>query len=254
MKTKLLAVALGIMLVGLLAFADDKDKEAKKDGTAPAENRRAAQRGLEPFNDWVGSWRGVGQPKRGSSKGAWTEEAGWAWKIDRESAGLQIEIKDGKQLLGGLLTYAPDEKKFRFVAKLPGGDTRTYSGERGEEGKLILLGSEQETKEQHRLTFQMRHEDRMLLLIETKPASQPSFSRVAEVGYTRVGGNFAAAADAGPKCIVTGGRGTMAVEYKGKTYYVCCSGCKSAFQDDPEGILAEAAERAKKEAADRKKK
>ncbi|MBS0201628.1 MAG: YHS domain-containing protein [Planctomycetes bacterium] len=26
--------------------------------------------------------------------------------------------------------------------------------------------------------------------------------------------------------------------YKGKTYYVCCTGCRDAFNDDPEGILA----------------
>ena len=94
----------------------------------------------------------------------------------------------------------------------------------------------------------------MLLLIETKTASQPSFSRVAEVGYTRKGGSFASAADAGPKCIVTGGRGSMTVEHNGKTYYVCCSGCKAAFLDDPAAIIAEAAERSKKEAAERKKK
>ena len=100
----------------------------------------------------------------------------------------------------------------------------------------------------------MLHADRMLLLAETKPAGQTSFSRVAEVGYTRKGGSFAAAADAGPKCILTGGRGTITVEYKGKTYYVCCTGCKQAFLDDPEGVIAEAAERANKEAAERKKK
>lgn len=254
MKRHLVALVCGPVLAGVLAFSDDGQKDSKKDSAATAENRRAAQRGLEPFNDWVGTWRGVGQPKRGSSKGAWTEEADWAWKLDRESAGLQIEVKDGKQLQSGVLSFDPGEKKFRFVAKLPGDETRTYVGERGEEGRVILLNTDETTHDQHRLTFQMRHEDRMLMLIETKAASQPSFSRVAEVGYTRKGGSFASAADAGPKCIVTGGRGSMTVEYKGKTYYVCCSGCKAAFQDDPEGIIAEAAERTKKEAAEKKKK
>jgi YHS domain-containing protein len=254
MKSQLLALVCVPVLVGTFAFSDDRPKDAKKDAATAADARRAAQRGLEPFNDWVGTWRGVGQPKRGSSKGAWTEEADWAWKLDRESAGLQIEIKDGKQLQSGVLSFDPGEKKFRFGATLPGGDTRTYVGERGDEGRVILVNTDESTKDQHRLTFQMRHEDRMLLLIETKAASQPSFSRVAEVGYTRKGGSFASAADAGPKCIVTGGRGSMTVEYKGKTYYVCCSGCRAAFQEDPEGIIAEAAERTKKEASEKKKK
>ena len=36
---------------------------------------------------------------------------------------------------------------------------------------------------------------------------------------------------------------TIAVSYKGKTYYVCCSGCRDLFNENPEAILAEAAER-----------
>jgi YHS domain-containing protein len=36
------------------------------------------------------------------------------------------------------------------------------------------------------------------------------------------------------------------VQYKGKTYYVCCTGCRDAFLDDPEGILEEYAERVAK--------
>ena len=39
--------------------------------------------------------------------------------------------------------------------------------------------------------------------------------------------------------MVTGGAASIPVSYKGKTYYVCCTGCKQAFDDDPEGILAE---------------
>jgi YHS domain-containing protein len=43
----------------------------------------------------------------------------------------------------------------------------------------------------------------------------------------------------GPECVVTGGKGTIAINYKGATYYVCCSGCKQAFNENPEKILAE---------------
>jgi YHS domain-containing protein len=35
----------------------------------------------------------------------------------------------------------------------------------------------------------------------------------------------------------------MEVEHDGKTYYVCCSGCRDLFNDDPEGVLAEYRER-----------
>ncbi len=250
MQHKLLAATGVVVFFVVVGFCDDDAKTTKD---TAANTRRAAQRALEPFNDWVGTWRGVGQPKRMSSKGAWTEETDWAWKIDKESAGIQVIVKDGKQLSSGVLGYDTQSKKFRFTAKLADSASRVYVGDRAEEGKLVFLNTDDATKDQHRLTFQMRHEDRMLLLIETKAANQPSFARVAEIGYTRKGGSFAAAADAGPKCIVTGGRGTMTVSYKGKTYYVCCSGCKQAFDDDPEGIIAEAAERTKKEAGEKKK-
>ena len=31
----------------------------------------------------------------------------------------------------------------------------------------------------------------------------------------------------------------MPVAYQGKTYYVCCSGCRDAFRDDPEKYIKE---------------
>ena len=43
-------------------------------------------------------------------------------------------------------------------------------------------------------------------------------------------------------CIISQGLGTIAVSYQGKTYWVCCSGCKAAFEDDPQRWIARAAE------------
>ena len=37
----------------------------------------------------------------------------------------------------------------------------------------------------------------------------------------------------------------MPVTYQGKTYYVCCSGCRDLFNDNPAAIVAEAEARAK---------
>jgi YHS domain-containing protein len=234
-----------------VGVALDDDAPKKVDG--PSADRRAAQRALEPFNDWVGTWRGVGQPRRGSTKGAWTEKAEWAWKIDRESAVIAVKVEKGKLITEGVLAYDPGAKRFQFKSQSPEGESRTYVGSSAEDGKLVLTTAAVESETQHRLTFQIRHGDRLLLLVETRAAGQTSFSRVAEIGYTRDGGSFASQADAGPKCIVTGGRGTMTVSYKGKTYYVCCTGCKQAFDDDPEAIIAEAADRKKKEAETKKK-
>ena len=37
-----------------------------------------------------------------------------------------------------------------------------------------------------------------------------------------------------PECIVSGGAASIAVQYGGKTYYVCCSGCRDEFLASPE--------------------
>jgi YHS domain-containing protein len=234
--------------VGALAAAGGDDEKREDGGERRnVAARRSAKQALQTFNDWVGQWRGVGQPKRGSNKGAWTEEAEWSWSIDRDTAYLKFQVKNGKQIDSGILEFDPGSKKYRFVARLPAGEAREYTAERANADRVVLTTAGSDSSAQYRLTFQLRHQDRLLLLIEAKPSGQTAFSRVAEVGYTRKGGSFAGAADAGPKCIVTGGRGTMTVEYKGKSYYVCCTGCRTAFLEDPEGIIAEAAEQGKKE-------
>ena len=49
------------------------------------------------------------------------------------------------------------------------------------------------------------------------------------------------------ECIVSQGLGTMTVSYMGRTYYVCCSGCQAAFNDDPTFWINKALERKKAE-------
>src|SRR5207302_1613456 len=78
-----------------------------------------------------------------------------------------------------------------------------------------------------RVTLTIPNEFRFLLLLESQPNAS-TFARLGEVGYTREGVSFAAG-ESGPVCIVTEGRGTIQVSHKGKTYYVCCSGCKDLF-------------------------
>ena len=59
------------------------------------------------------------------------------------------------------------------------------------------------------------------------------------------GGSVYRAGESYPLCVVTEDRGTIHVSYKGQTYWVCCSGCRDLFNDDPESVLAEAAAREK---------
>ena len=91
-----------------------------------------------------------------------------------------------------------------------------------------------------------------MLVRYEKRIAEGVYARLAEVGSTRKGSSFAKNAASGPQCVVTGGLGTIAVAHDGKTYYVCCGGCRDLFMEDPQGVLAEyrqrkAAERAEDE-------
>ena len=116
---------------------------------------------------------------------------------------------------------------------------------KGEEQKpLILTASPPSGPGVERITISVLHDTRLVVLLEAQEPDSKRYYRLGEVGYTREGVSFAVG-ESGPVCIVTEGRGTMQVSYKGKTYHVCCSGCKDLFNENPEAILAEAAERQK---------
>jgi YHS domain-containing protein len=209
------------------------------------EAKAQVQSALEEFNGLIGGWRGAAQPVRGSNKGAWTEKAEWIWEIKKDSVALRYQVKDGKALTDARLTYDPAKKLFHLAASLPDKTSREYSGKL-EGNKLILDSSADAEGFVHRMTVTQLNEKRTLVLFEKRPAEGDRFSRIVEVGYTREGTTLAVEGAGEPECIVSGGKGPMQIAYKGKTYWVCCSGCRDAFNDDPEGILAEAAARAEK--------
>ena len=49
-----------------------------------------------------------------------------------------------------------------------------------------------------------------------------------------------------PECCVTGGLGTSQVTYMGQTYWVCCTGCRDAFNENPAKVIADYMKKKKK--------
>lgn len=201
-----------------------------------AEAKAAAIEGLRDFNALIGAWRGVGQIKRGSPQGAWQEQANLVWELKPKSTGIRWTIESGKEWRSALLSYSELAKLFTLSATLPDDSVLKYEGK--VEDKRLVLQAVDDQKSVHQITITILNENRMLVLFERRPEQQSFFTRVGEVGYQRQGTRIAAAGGSGPICVVTGGAGTIAVQHKGKTYYVCCTGCRDAFNDDPEGILA----------------
>jgi YHS domain-containing protein len=213
-------------------------------GDTPPTGRRADQAALKPYGSLVGGWRhGVGQVERGRTKGAWTEDADWAWKLTPDSAALEGKIAKGKYLKS--LVVRPGKEPHTLVADavLDDDSKRSFSG-KGEEQKPLVLTASTEGDGLRRITISLLHDTRLVVLLEAQEPASKRYFRLGEVGYTREGVSFAVG-ESGPVCIVTEGRGTISVNYKGKAYYVCCSGCKDLFNENPEAILAEAAERQK---------
>jgi hypothetical protein len=131
----------------------------------------------------------------------------------------------------------PATDRYRLVLQTAGKETVTFEGEL-KKRRLILERTDEGRKEIQRLTFNMLHANRYVYRFEAKPIDQTVFTAVYQVGATKEGVPFASG-DGKPVCIVSGGLGTSPVMYKGITYYVCCSGCRDAFMDEPEKYIKE---------------
>jgi len=203
----------------------------------PALDLPAQKAALAHWNSLIGGWRGTGQPRRGSNTGAWREDTNWAWQFSETESALIGTVAKGK-LASTLKITAETEKTYHLQWTNPEGVVRELSGQI-EETKLVLVSNPDAQQEVYRVSLTLLNELRTLILFEKRKADQANYSRLAEVGYTREGTRLAGPGGGQPECIVTGGLGTIKVMHAGKTYYVCCSGCQQAFQDAPEGILAE---------------
>lgn len=218
----------------------------------------ADKQALAPLQPYVGAWRGVGLPKRGSNQGAWTEQSEWTWRFREGHAELVGELDGDKYF--DRLEIRPGDKPDTFVVLAAaeqvaedstGSGPARYTGKLADDA-LVVTAENPSAGLPARISVRLvAGGDRMLVLYE-KMLGDGVFTRLAEVGSTRKGSLFAKSAAAGPECVVTGGLGTIAVEHEGKTYYVCCSGCRDLFNEDPAGVLADyrerkAAERAKQE-------
>ncbi len=241
--------AFAAVLLGL-AVAGPVEGQGPKGSPTAAPQRRADQEALKGFAPIIGAWRGVGQVERGRPKGAWQESAAWAWKLTNDSAALEVTINKGKYLKSGILRPGKTPGEFVFDATLANGSTREFTGKASGDGKKVVLNASPKAPADglRRVTITALHETRMLILLESEDSERHAFAKLGEVGYTREGVSFAAG-ESYPLCIVTEGRGTVQVSYKGKSYWVCCSGCKDLFNENPEEVLAEAAARAKAKAS-----
>jgi YHS domain-containing protein len=225
------------LLLGLTTTAPSADAPAK----------RTPREALQAFNDLIGSWRGLGAPENKAEKqaGSWKETITWEWKFHKDDVCLAMKFDKGKYWTEGQLRYLPDKNAYQLSLNTEDKQTLRFEGPL-EERVLTLDRSDDGKKETQRFILRLLHENRFLYQYEVKREGKPSFVRIYQVGATKEGMPLASKEDTGPQCIVSGGLAKIKVMYKGQTYYVCCSGCKDAFLDDPEKFIKEQKDKEKK--------
>lgn len=226
------AVSAVLMILTICAGASPGDMPAKP-------NAKAA---LQTFNDLIGSWKGTGTPEGTPSeirRGFWTETIAWEWQIKKDDVFLKASFEKGKHFTGGELRYLPDKDVYQFKVRTPEKETLSFKGPFKDQ-VLTLERQDKEKPETQRLILTLLHSNRFLYRYEIKSANRPVFVKRYEVGATKEGESFTGAAATIPECIVSGGKGRLTLEYKGATYYFCCSGCRDAFQENPDKYIKEA--------------
>jgi ribosomal protein L24E len=216
-----------LFLTPLVALAETPEKVTPREA-------------LKPFNDLVGAWKGTGIPEGSRSdkdSGWWSERLAWQWQFKGDDAWLIVEIAKGKYYDGGELRYLPDTKRFRLTLDTVTKEKQIFEGELADK-KLVVERKDEKAKETQRLTFRMLHNNRITYQYDVLADGKTAFAKKYQVGMTKEGVAFASGTT-GPECIVSGGLGTMQVSHQGKTYYVCCSGCRDEFKANPDKYIKE---------------
>jgi hypothetical protein len=191
-------------------------------GTSPAEEKKENPKvALAPFNEYIGTWQGDGKVK----KDIWSETIEWGWKFKGDDCWLIFKIKDGKFLKSGELKYMPDKKIYQLTAVDAKDQKLVYEG-KVEKDYLTLYRTDEKTKEQQRVQM-FNAGDGVFFNYRVSKAREGAKLFIPEYEVKE------------PECVVSGGLGTMAVTFKGKTYYVCCGGCRDAFNENPEKWIKE---------------
>jgi len=235
-------------VVGLWAALPVRGDDDKKSGKA-SESDPAVMEALQEVQDVVGSWEGLGATSDKAKN--WEEKSDVAWKFNKNGkVSLYWTFKDkpgkdkGRLFAEGMLTYDSAKQLYRFKAYKTGDEETVldFEGKRTKSGlQLDRVNKGKAKDELDRIDLKVLNDgDRVVFTVLRKIGTSKNYKSFAQIGMTRQGTSIASREANGPKCIVTGGAGTIAVNYNGETYYVCCTGCRDAFMAEPEKFIARA--------------
>jgi len=248
--------------VNLGSFGPESSGVAAGKELSAEQKMRTVLDELKPLQIVLGTWRGTTRKKHGGFQSV--DETKWVFDLqtDRQHPALRMTSDKSPYLKSARLTYLPVDDRFQLQIVDAQGVQRQLDGEflvavqdvPGDGKKLQRTYKLQFTQSElgqapdfWQLVFNQQENDRYLLQLAKKRRKAAKFALYDTVATQREGTSFALSdTDYGEKeCIISQGLGTTQVSYQGKTYWVCCSGCAAAFNDDPEMWIAEAAKREK---------
>ncbi len=217
---------------------------------------------LQPMQILLGKWRGTTRREYDSFKAVDSHEWVWDLRTNPEQPALVMASDKSPYLRSSRLSWDIAAGKFILTGQDAEGRERRFSGEfteapheiTGSDDKqhrifrLELSEDAADSGEQWQLAIAQQENNRYLLEVG-KRRGKADFARFDTVSTQRDGTSFALSDTdyAERTCIISEGLGTTEVTWKGRSYWVCCSGCKAAFDEDPETWIARAAERAKEQ-------
>jgi len=234
--------------LSILALAAAAIGQARPEGSSET---AAVREALKPLQVVVGRWRG------NTFRENVVHEASWAWdhRTDPKRPALVMTAAKNPFFREARLTFDPKAEKYVLALTEPSGGTRRLEGAfaeepedvAGDDGRslqrtyeLALEQVEPKTGEQWRVVLDQQENNRFLMELSRR-RGKAKFRQFDTVSEQREGTSFALTEEGyGEKtCVISGGLGTTALAHKGRTYYVCCSGCEAAFKENPEKWIAE---------------
>jgi len=206
------------------------------DAEAPA----SAKEALQALNEYIGQWKGTGDVERAKagSKTFWTESVSWEWRFKKDDAWLALTIQKGKLFKGGELRYLTDKQKYQLTLTDLKDKKLVFDGAL-KNGLLILERTDDDKKETQQISMNVAGDGvRFNYWYKTKPTSKKVYDKGYLVACNKEGDSLGGKSE-GKECPVSGGLGRIAVTFKGETFYVCCTGCRDAFNENPEKYVKE---------------
>jgi len=231
MRRSLMA-ALTLVTIAVSLSAADKKPDAEK----------AA---LQKVSEYVGEWKANGKTKLTGKETLWKETLTMGWRFKDGSSSIVLDIKDGKFYSSGELRYDAEKKVYTLTMTDKAKVQTAFDGTIIK-GNLVVSRKDADSGDAHRLTlYTVADGARLVMKSEVQAKGKGLFSEQFSLAGNKEGESFAGGGSKKPECVVTGGAGTMAVSFGGKTYSVCCSGCREEFEANPKKYI-DAFEKAKK--------